>query len=90
MTLPTPTELGLCHLRSRQHQDVPTLLQDVFDLPGHLALVTQWANCGDLKSYITSYTQDNVRCSHATEHPKLLTSLDTSSPVGSPVSIQPA
>ena len=45
----------------------PLWLQDVFDLPDHLALVTQWANCGDLKSYITSYTQDNVRCGCAPE-----------------------
>jgi hypothetical protein len=33
----------------------------VFTLPGHLALVTQWANCGSLQSYITAYTRDHVR-----------------------------
>jgi serine/threonine protein kinase len=44
------------------------LLQDVFALPNHLALVTEWANCGDLKSYITSYTQDNVRCGPIPRH----------------------
>jgi hypothetical protein len=43
-------------------------VQDVFALPNHLALVTEWANCGDLKSYITSYTQDNVRCSPIPRH----------------------
>jgi hypothetical protein len=37
------------------------LPQDVFALPRHLALVMEWANCGDLKAYITSYTQENVR-----------------------------
>ena len=36
-------------------------LQDVFALPGHLALVMQWANCGGLRAYVTSYMQDNVR-----------------------------
>lgn len=37
-------------------------LQDVFALPGHLALVTQWANCGSLQSYITAYARNNLRC----------------------------
>jgi hypothetical protein len=42
-------------------RSLPISVQDVFPLPGHLALVTQWANCGSLQSYITSYTRDNVR-----------------------------